>query len=1146
MIIIRKLGSLALQQVAGDWIKDFLQLAESHFTDHSQRLTTALTQAHERAWKTLEIALGGKRFWDRFASVEDKALREQVQAFLQGAVPADNPDFLGCCLKELRLARDREHLTATGSLSPAVLVDDVSALGRFDDPAAVLAAECRIVGEVAAELKRLGYAHLGRLLAVTPTRGQPLLAVAVQYYFRRAVGADKVLARELTWTRLGSLDRQIEDGFAFLALIQERQSQIMEQALEGLARLAGVAVETRDAVFDVHADVLLLTNQVKLLRRDLSVSHSISYRDDNELRLIEEVKRHYRALSDDQRLRFPQLGLDISRLEIVEGDFPAALTDAREAARRLGDPPGKAEAHHAAYRAALELRQWDEALAELQKTIALDPRFAPYPTHGLEVLRILGAGGFGVAFLCRNRYSRGQVVIKAFEAEEIDRDVAEIFREAQVLEGLRHPGIIRLLDCGFADPVREQRPFLKLEHFEDSTTLEDHVQRHGPLKPDDLLPIARLSAAAIQAAHQSGVLHRDVKPANLLVRKSTNGWEVRLIDFGLSLRRSLVQSTMARASTNNRSMVGSAVAGTLHYAAPEQLDKGSSRRVGPHSDVYGFGRTCLYALFGMTRPRAKLIRDLPDPWPDLLDDCCDEQIEGRPPDFAAVLERLTPGGEVLPTPALPSSSQREHSQAKALQEARHIAPPRKAGPAQPAEASAAEYEAEASDAIASVDGSAAAQAEVTEEPAAVHPAPPANVPKPSTLGPPLTLKEKLAAARAGGAAQRTAPASTRAPAAKTVAPAPAVEEAVEAAPAEAPQAVPAPARPLGRRASVKEILEAARGAGATPAASSGAAKPIAPNPAPAAAKAGAGRVLAPLEKISDPRDIAEAARQTSRVATVQPASKITNSIGMALTLIKAGKFMMGSDATDPDARDDEFVDKASGKKEKHRVRITRPFYLGTTQVTRGQFGRFVDDAGYRTDAEKDGKGGHGWYEKTKTWVRNPKYTWRNVGFEQTDEQPVVNVSWNDAVAFAQWLSRKEGTIYRLPTEAEWEYACRAGTDSVFPWGDDRGMLDKHVWYSENSGNQTHPVGRKKPNAWGLHDMVGNVWEWCSDCYAADYYKQSPVDDPPGAEDGSNRVHRGASWINAAVNCRAAYRYGRTPASTNCHLGMRLARVLSGR
>jgi hypothetical protein len=180
MVIFRKLGSLALQQIAGDRAKDLILLAENHLTDHSQWLTAALAQANERAWKTLEIALGGKRLWDRFASAEDKALREQVQTFLQGAVPGDDAGFLACCLKELREARDNQHLTTTGAISPAALADEVGALGRFDDPEALLAAGCEAVTEIASELRRLGYAHLGRLLAVTPTRGQPLLAVAVQ------------------------------------------------------------------------------------------------------------------------------------------------------------------------------------------------------------------------------------------------------------------------------------------------------------------------------------------------------------------------------------------------------------------------------------------------------------------------------------------------------------------------------------------------------------------------------------------------------------------------------------------------------------------------------------------------------------------------------------------------------------------------------------------------------------------------------------------------------------------------------------------------------------------------------------------------------------------------------------------------------
>jgi cytochrome b6-f complex iron-sulfur subunit len=199
---------------------------------------------------------------------------------------------------------------------------------------------------------------------------------------------------------------------------------------------------------------------------------------------------------------------------------------------------------------------------------------------------------------------------------------------------------------------------------------------------------------------------------------------------------------------------------------------------------------------------------------------------------------------------------------------------RKGGPAQPAEASASAAEPDAAEAVAAIDESASAQAAVTEAPRAVPAAPPVNVPTPSTLGRPLTLKEKLAAARAGGAAQPGAPATAPAAVATAASPEPAIiEEASEAAPAEAPKAVPAPAKPLGRPMTLQEKLAAARGAGAAPAAPAGAAKPAAAKPAAVAAKAGAGRVLPPLDKISDPRDVAEAARQTSAKTAKDLAAK---------------------------------------------------------------------------------------------------------------------------------------------------------------------------------------------------------------------------------------------------------------------------------
>ncbi len=247
------------------------------------------------------------------------------------------------------------------------------------------------------------------------------------------------------------------------------------------------------------------------------------------------------------------------------------------------------------------------------------------------------------------------------------------------------------------------------------------------------------------------------------------------------------------------------------------------------------------------------------------------------------------------------------------------------------------------------------------------------------------------------------------------------------------------------------------------------------------------------------------------------------------------------------------------------MRITRPFYLSITEVTRGQFRRFVDDAGYQTEGERDGKGGWGWNEDAKKFEQNPRYNWQNAGFEQTDEHPVVNVSWNDARAFIDWLNRKEGQgeVYRLPTEAEWEYACRAGTKTRYFCGDDpeglaavgnvpdgtaREMHPDWTWAiaARDGYVYTAPVGRFQPNAWGLYDMHGNVWEWCSDGYDKEYYKQSPKDDPRGVEGASFRVLRGGCWDFNPRYVRSANRLRYSPDDRYYDLGFRLARVQSVR
>jgi formylglycine-generating enzyme required for sulfatase activity len=191
--------------------------------------------------------------------------------------------------------------------------------------------------------------------------------------------------------------------------------------------------------------------------------------------------------------------------------------------------------------------------------------------------------------------------------------------------------------------------------------------------------------------------------------------------------------------------------------------------------------------------------------------------------------------------------------------------------------------------------------------------------------------------------------------------------------------------------------------------------------------------------------------------------------------------------------------------------------------------------------------------------RDPRYSWRDPGFPQGEDHPVVNVTWNDAVAFCGWLSRKEGKTYRLPTEAEWEYACRAGTTTRYNFGDEpedlagsanvydatsHPLYNEALWGRYELGSRdgfcfTAPVGRFRPNRWGLYDMHGNVWEWCSDWYGENYYKQCPVDDPKGPEAGIRHSRRGGAWHSFALYVRPCYRNYNTPQSRYPNLGLRV-------
>jgi formylglycine-generating enzyme required for sulfatase activity len=279
-----------------------------------------------------------------------------------------------------------------------------------------------------------------------------------------------------------------------------------------------------------------------------------------------------------------------------------------------------------------------------------------------------------------------------------------------------------------------------------------------------------------------------------------------------------------------------------------------------------------------------------------------------------------------------------------------------------------------------------------------------------------------------------------------------------------------------------------------------------------------------------------------------------NSIGMKMVLIPPGEFLMGSSEEEQarfldEARADNdhwAIERIPNEGPRHQVRITRPFRLSRHEVTLGQFRLFVEEAGYETDAERNGKGGWGGDGTWGKWVQNPRFVWNlDPGFEQTDEHPVVNISWNDATAFCKWLSKKTGDAYVLPTEAQWEYACRAGTTTAWHSGDGDDLLGEYAWFIASAGGKTHRVGQLKPNGWNLYGMHANVREWCADRWGPDYYRyvQSRPNDPTGPTTGSHRVFRGGHWLDYAACCRSAYRDHYSPVICGYHLGFRPAQEI---
>ena len=719
-----------------------------------------------------------------------------------------------------------------------------------------------------------------------------------------------------------------------------------------------------------------------------------------------------------------------------------------------------------------------------------------------EFHRVLGHGGFGITYLGWNMALDIPVAIKEYlpadlatreqdlsvvpqttqAASDFQWGLERFLDEARTLARFQHPNIVRVHHFFEAHSTA----YIAMDYVE-GEDLSAYLTRKGPLREAELKGILDPLLSALEVVHRADFLHRDIKPGNIVLRDS-DGSPV-LLDFGAA------RQAIGAKSRSVTSIV------TPGYAPIEQYS--SRGRQGAWTDIYALGGVCYRALTGQV-PDDATDRVRHDPLVPVSERCAGQAS----PAFLSAIDAALAVDEEDRPPSVGAWRAALGADAADVQERAALEQPRREAQA---EQQRREQQRE--------------ERQRQEELERVEPAAPPSAPQkqPSYKRLAVVLGVVIALLVGVGlyvdhveqvALEKQRQADQAAEAERVAAEqAEQQRQADQAAEAERVAAEQAEQQRQADQAAEAERVAAEQAEQQRQADQAAEAERVAAEQAEQQRQADQAAEAARLaaEQAEQQRQADQAAEAARLAAEQAEVVSLPGGASMAFVWIAPGVFQMGSPASEAGRRDNEGP--------VHEVAIGEGFWLGKYEVTQGQWESVLGD---------------------RPWSGK----W---GVVENSSHPAVYISWDAVQRFIGRLNEAAGaSLYRLPSEAEWEYACRAGSRTRWSFGDDERQLTDYAWYDANAWDvgerYTHAVGLKRPNPWGLYDMHGNVSEWVQDRYSKRYYNSSPRVDPRGPSSGADRVVQGGSFYSSAQAARSAFRYGLSPDARYATVGVRLLRI----